>query len=395
MAMTWWNRPKIRSFDGIICDGSVRSGKTLAMTLGFFLWSMATTRGKVYGICGKTIGSLRRNMIVHLADWLGGLFQITEHRSENKLILTDPSGRENIYYLFGGQDEGACQLIQGITLAGVLMDEVVLMPRSFVEQACARCSEPGSKLWFNCNPEGPEHWFYKEWILHSHAKRMLHLHFTMEDNPGLEENIKRRYERLYSGVFYRRFVLGHWCMAEGLVYDFDPDRHISTQFDRLRQKMPPDGKFFISVDYGTQNPFSAGLWLVTKGKAYRLREFYHDGRATGKTLTDQEYCDALEKLAGQLPVEQVVIDPSASSMIAALRKRGRFRIRKAKNRVLPGIRLVQSLLATEVLQFSPDCVDSIREFGLYRWAEGDVPLKENDHAMDDIRYFCSTILRKS
>ncbi len=358
------------------------------MTLGFFLWSMSTTRGKVYGICGKTIGALRRNVISHLGDWLGGLYQISDHRSENRLVLTAPDGRDNTYYLFGGQDESACQLIQGITLAGVLLDEVALMPRSFVEQACARCSEPGSKMWFNCNPEGPDHWFYREWILGARDKGILHLHFTMDDNPGLNEDVKRRYERLYAGVFYRRFVLGQWCMSEGLIYRLDPERHLGESFDK-------NGKFYISVDYGTQNPFSAGLWKTFGGKAYRVREFYHDGRSSGKTMTDEEYCDALEELAGEEPVELVVIDPSASSMIAALRRRGKFRIRKAKNRVLPGIRLVQSLLATDALVISPGCHNTIREFGLYRWASGDTPLKENDHAMDDIRYFCSTILKRT
>jgi len=384
--MTWWNRPKFKELDGIICDGAVRSGKTVAMTVGFFLWSMARFDCQVFGICGKTIGALRRNMIVHLPGWLGGLFRITESRSENKLTVT-LGRRQNTYYLFGGQDESACQLIQGITLAGVLLDEVALMPRSFVEQACARCSVAGSKLWFNCNPEGPEHWFYKEWILGRQQKGLLHLHFTMEDNPGLDAHIKRRYERLYTGVFYRRFVLGQWCVAEGLVYQFDPVRHVSTKFDKK-------GRFFISVDYGTRNPFSAGLWCVSGGKAYRVKEFYHDGRSTGKMLTDEQYCDALEALAGECPVEQVIIDPSASSLIAALRARGRFSVRKAKNDVLPGIRLVQSLLAADILQFSPQCRDCIREFSLYRWDQGDQPRKENDHAMDEVRYFCSTVLRR-
>jgi len=419
--MTWWNRPGLKSFDGIICDGAVRSGKTVAMTLGFFLWSMAFFQDQVFGICGKTIGALRRNMISRLPQWLGGLFRIRESRSENKLVVSF-GRRENTYYLFGGEDESACQLIQGITLAGVLLDEVALMPRSFVEQACARCSVEGSKLWFNCNPEGPEHWFYKQWILGCKQKRILHLHFTMEDNPGLQEQIKRRYKRLYSGVFYRRFVLGQWCVAEGLVYEFDRQRHVfdkmlyseggsgiqksknnnSAVFDKNRYGQQDRGsekskdykKWYISVDYGTRNPFSAGLWCVTGGKAWRVGEFYHDGRATGKMLTDEQYCDALEQLAGDRPIESVVVDPSAASLIAAIRARGRFPVRKARNDVLPGIRLVQSLLAADILRFSSDCKDCIREFGLYKWGEGDRPVKENDHAMDDVRYFCSTVLRR-
>ena len=390
LAMTWWNRPELKDFDGILCDGAVRSGKTLSMVVGFFLWSMGSFSGSTFAICGKTVGSLRRNIIGNLEDWLGEMFSIREHRSENKLVVSDTAGRENTYYLFGGRDESSCKLIQGITLAGVLLDEAALMPKSFVEQACARCSEPGSKLWFNCNPEGPEHWLYKEWILKSKEKNMLRLHFTMDDNPALPVSIRHRYENLYSGVFYRRFILGQWCMAEGLIYEFDPNLHVSEPKDTR-------GRYYISVDYGTRNPFSAGLWQVSGGKAYRIREFYHSGRDTGRMLTDEDYCDALEALAGNLPVEQVVVDPSAASFIAAIRRRGRFSVRKAKNEVLSGIRLVATLLKAGILQFSPNCRDTIREFRLYRWedaGEKDSVVKENDHAMDDIRYFCATILRR-
>lgn len=389
LAMTWWNRPGLCDRDALICDGSIRAGKTLAMSCGFFLWSMSCFDRAVFAICGKTIGSLRRNVILHLHDWLGGLMRVTEHRAENKLVVRMGS-RVNTYYLFGGQDEGSYMLIQGITLAGVLLDEVALMPRSFVEQAVARCSEPGSKLWFNCNPGSREHWFYREWICQGRRKNALHLHFTMADNPGLLPQVRQRYERLYTGVFYQRYVLGQWCQAEGIIYRFDESRHICRE-------IPEQGRWYISVDYGTHNPFSAGLWCVTGGKGYRVREFYHDGRATGRQLTDEEYHDALEVLAQDAPVEQVIIDPSASSMIALLRRRGVFRVRKARNAVLPGIRLVSSLLQQERLLFAPCCRDSIREFGLYCWENDDArdtPRKENDHAMDDIRYFCMAVMAR-
>ena len=391
LAMTWWNRPGLKGFDGILCDGAIRSGKTLSMVVGFFLWSMASFDRATFAICGKTVGALRRNILGNLEEWLGELFQIREYRSENKLVVTDKSGRENTYYLFGGRDESSCKLIQGITLAGILLDEAALMPQSFAEQACARCSVSGSKLWFNCNPEGPEHWLYKQWILKARQKNLLHLHFTMDDNPALSESIRRRYEALYRGVFYRRFILGQWCMAEGLVYDFQPQLHVKAP-----EKM--GGRYYISVDYGTRNPFSAGLWQVSEGKAYRIREFYHSGRESGRMMTDEEYCDALETLAGNCFVEQVIVDPSAASFMAAIRRRGRFSVRKARNEVLPGIRWVATLLHSGRLLISPECQDSIREFGLYRWedkGERDSVVKENDHAMDDIRYFCATVLRRT
>ena len=387
--MTWWNRPGLKQYDALICDGAVRSGKTVCMTVGFFLWSMANFDGCVFGICGKTVASLRRNILIHLQDWLGDILQIREHYSQSKLVVTDGRGHRNTYFLFGGENESSYMQIQGVTLAGVLLDETALMPRSFVEQACARCSVAGSRLWFNCNPQGPEHWFYKEWILGRKEKNALHLHFTMADNPGLDPKIRRRYGCMYTGVFYQRYILGQWCLAEGLIYAFDKERHIARE-------LPQAGRYYISVDYGTRNPFSAGLWCVAKGRAVRIREYYHNGREGGMR-TDEEYYRELEKLAGALPVEQVIVDPSAASLIASIRHHGRFSVRKAKNEVLSGIRLVAAMLKAGVLQIAPECTDSIREFGLYRWQDqkgADAPCKENDHAMDDIRYFCATVLRR-
>ena len=385
LAMTWWNRPKFCHLDAIICDGAVRSGKTLSMTVGFFLWSMASFQGCNFALCGRSISSLRRNIVSNLPSWLGGLFTVREHRGDNRLILTY-GGRENTYYLFGGLDESSYKQIQGITLAGAFLDEVVLMPRSFVEQTCARCSVAGSKLWFNCNPAGPEHWFYKEWVCKAEEKKALRLHFTMEDNPGLDSTVRARYGRLYTGVFHRRYVLGQWCMAEGLIYEFDPARH-------TEEATPSGGSYYISVDYGTMNPFSAGLWCVSGGVAYRIREFYYDGRSRQATKTDEEYYEALLKLAGDLPITYVVVDPSAASFIALIRRKGRFPVRKAKNSVADGIRLVASFLQAGRLKIHPDCADTLREFALYSWEEGkEQPKKEHDHAMDDIRYFCATIL---
>ena len=385
--MTWWNRPEFRDRDGIICDGAVRSGKTVSIADGFMLWSMTRFSGGVFALCGKTVASLRRNVSDNLSQWLGDVFEIRENRGESKLTVTDGQGNTNVYYLFGGRDESAYKTVQGITLSGALLDEVALMPRSFVEQVCARCSEPGSKLWFSCNPSGPEHWFYCDWIQKCREKNLLYLHFTMEDNPALTPQIRARYERLYTGVFYRRYVLGQWCAAEGRIYHLPPEL--------VTGQIPKAGRWYISVDYGTMNPFSAGLWCVCDGKAVRVREFYYDGRKSGKMMTDEEYYRQIVRLAKGVPVEQVIVDPSAASFIATIRAHGLFSVRKAKNEVLPGIRLVARCLQTGVLRIGQDCRDAIREFGLYCWEDsGDRPRKENDHAMDDIRYFCATVLRR-
>ena len=394
LALTWWNRPELKGYDAIICDGSIRSGKTVCMTDGFLLWATATFSGQSFAICGKTVASLRRNIILNMPDWLSGVLQITEKRSENKLIVTDGM-HINTFFLFGGKDESSYALIQGITLAGVLLDEVALMPKSFVEQACARCSVPGSKIWFNCNPAGPDHWFYKEWILQKEKKRALRLRFTMDDNLSLTSGIRERYERTYEGVFYRRYIQGEWCAAEGLVYAFDKEKHVVTE---MPADMDSCGEWYISIDYGTLNPFSAGLWWVYEGRAVRVAEYYYSGRSEKQMLTDEEYYTQLNKLAGDRPIRSVIIDPSAASFIATIRRHGRFSVRKAKNDVLFGIRLTATMLKAGVIQIGAACKDAIREFGLYRWEEkGEVdrPVKENDHAMDDIRYFCATVMRRS
>ena len=304
-----------------------------------------------------------------------------ERRSENSFTLRW-GGRSNRFLLFGGQDEGSAALIQGVTLAGLLLDEAALMPRSFVEQACARCSVPGSKLWFNCNPEGPEHWFYREWILKAEERRALYLHFTMEDNPGLDEAVRERYQRLYSGIFYRRFVLGEWVTAEGRVYDF---------FDRRRDAAPvPPGRmeaWRVSVDYGTVNPTSMGLWGRRNGVWYRVKEFYYDSRREGRQKTDAEYVRDLRTLCGGKRVERVIVDPSAASFLAALRQAG-FPVKAADNRVLDGIRVTAGMLREGKIILCEPCEDCLREMGLYCWESGkEVPRKENDHAMDDLRYF--------
>ena len=385
--LTWWCAPGTRTRAALICDGAVRSGKTLCMGLSFFCWAMRSFRGQSFGLCGKTVTALRRNLLNTLAPVLRELgFQWEEKVSQNKVTVRFGGG-ENTFYLFGGKDEGSAALIQGITLAGVLLDEAALMPRSFVEQACARCSVEGSRLWFSCNPEGPEHWFYKEWVQKAEERNALYLHFTMEDNPALSPRMIRRYARSFSGTFYRRFVLGEWVAAEGRVYDF---------FDESFVRPVPEGEmeqWRISCDYGTVNPASFGLWGKKNGVWYRVKEYYYDSRAEKRQKTDGEYADELEKLAGGRNIRKVVVDPSAASFIELLRRRG-WTVEKADNDVLAGIRTTAELLRKGELVICAPCTDAIREFSLYCWDEkavGDRVKKLHDHAMDDIRYFAVSV----
>ena len=391
--MTWWNRPKYRDKDGIICDGSIRSGKTVSMADGFVLWSMATFDRQTFALCGKTIESLRRNVVTLMPQWLEGLFTITERRSENKLTIS-LGEKSNTYYLFGGKDESSYALIQGITLAGVLFDEVALMPRSFVEQAMARCSVDGSKFWFNCNPENPGHWFYTDWVKKAEERNVMHLHFTMQDNPGLSEKTKARYEKMYAGVFYRRYILGEWVKAEGLVYPmFNREIHVIDQ-------IPPRSarhRYYVSVDYGTVNPFAAGLYDYnpTERKATMLQELYFKGGSNNR-VDNEAYYTMLCNLIGDYPIEYIIIDPSASSMIETIQKYGKYAVVRADNDVLNGIQDVTKFLNAGALYFHKSCKNTFEEFETYSWDEDkseDAVIKENDHSMDQLRYFCRTALR--
>ena len=375
-------------YEAIICDGAIRAGKTMLMVVAFVDWAMREFNGQRFGICSKTVDSACKNIVspyLALTYWKDK-YSVKWRRTDKIMIVSD-GHRENIFEVFGGRDESSFALIQGRTLAGVLVDEVALQPRSFVEQACARCSVDGSKLWFNCNPASPQHWFYNEWVCQPEKHNAIRLHFLLEDNPSLSQRIIDRYKSMYTGVFYNRYILGEWCVAEGLVYDFGEDNIVD--------EVPSNGEYYISIDYGTMNPFSAGLWCVVGGNAVRVKEFYYNGRKTGVQRTDEQYCDDIEALANGYNIKRVIVDPSAASFIAALRKRN-FSVIKANNEVFDGIRRTAEFLREGKIKIHRSCSDSIAEFGLYRWdekASSDTVIKENDHAMDDIRYFVNTVLK--
>ena len=398
--LKWAHLTKFKNRKAIICDGSVRSGKTVSMILGFVHWAMRFFDGKNFGICGKTISSTERNIILPLLNMpdITDYYSLQYIRGENKRIIIRSGSHTNTFFIFGGKDESSYTLVQGITLSGVLFDEVALMPKSFVDQAVARTlSEPEARYWFNCNPESAEHWFYKEWICNTRQKKALHLHFTMQDNPILSPEQIADAERLYTGVFYNRYIKGLWCVAEGLIYPmFDKAVHVTHH-----PELQPGGDYYISCDYGTLNPTSAGLWyLQLDGHAIRLREYYYDGRKTKTPRTDEEHYAALEQLAGDVAgkVRSVIVDPSAASFIECIRRHGLFRVWQADNSVLNGIRDTSSLLQMQYLHICDNCTDIIREFSLYRWDESateDRPIKENDHAMDDMRYFVRTAMTRT
>ena len=395
--LNWWcpDSP-VKEKDGIVADGAIRSGKTVAMSLSFVIWAMFSFSGQNFGMCGKTIGSFRRNVLFWLKLMLKSRgYKVEDHRADN-LVIVRRKGIENYFYIFGGKDERSQDLIQGITLAGVFFDEVALMPESFVNQATGRCSVDGSKYWFNCNPDGPYHWFKINWIDKKKEKNIIYLHFTMDDNLSLSERIKERYRSMYSGVFYQRYILGLWCVAEGIIYDmFDAAKHIIDKFAKL---IDNKNYKYVSCDYGTQNAMVFLLWEKgTDDIWYCTKEYYYSGRDERKQKTDSQYADDLVKFLDGKKVRQIIVDPSAASFITELTNRG-FKVMKAKNDVVDGIRLVGNALTLGIIKFYSCCEMAANEFATYAWdpkaAEHgeDKPIKQNDHVMDAIRYFVATVL---
>lgn len=385
---TWW-RPEspVKDKDIIFVDGSIRSGKTLNMGTSYVLWAMENFNGYLFGIAGKTIGSCRKNVLTDLFKVLNGRgFSVKENRIDNTFIVTRGKS-SNTFEVFGGKDEGSQALIQGRTLAGMLFDEAALMPESFINQAVGRCSIEGSKLWFNCNPASPFHFLKTEYLDKIEKKNIFHIHFTQDDNLTLSEKIKKRYREQYSGLFYQRFILGLWVLADGVIYDsFNPDIH-------LKPKTEKDFKnFIVGVDYGTSNPT---VFLLigynSEDDIHVLREYYFDSRKKNVQKTDAEYTAELMKFLKGVPYKNIYIDPSAKSFSVALTQAG-FRIKEAQNAVLDGIRFVSSKLKQIQITFSKECKNLIGEMSTYCWDSKkqkigeDKPIKEYDHAMDALRY---------
>lgn len=401
--LTWWcpDSP-VKDYEGIIADGSIRSGKTLCMSLSFVIWAMTVFDGQNFAICGKTIGSLRRNVIFWLKLMLRSRGYVVQDRRAENLLIIRKGNRLNYFYEFGGKDERSQDLIQGITLAGLLCDEVALMPESFVNQATARCSVAGSKFWFNCNPEGPQHWFYVNWIRKCRKKRLLYLHFTMDDNLSLDGNIKARYRSQYIGVFFDRYILGLWVAAEGLIYSmFSEKEHVVPVIpaDKAGKLVPRKyTEFMLSCDYGTQNATVFLLWGFYSGAWYIIREYYHSGRDTKRQKTDEEYYQDLVVFVADTLVRGIIVDPSAASFIACIRRHGRFVVYPANNSVVDGIRLTGSLMTAGKLFICEGCNSTIGEIRSYCWDDKpgeDAPIKENDHAMDAMRYMVYTHIRRN
>lgn len=389
----WWREDSpVKDYDIIIADGAIRSGKTVAMICSFLQWSCATFAEQNFIVAGRTIGSLKRNVIkpmIQILEAWGWLY--TYNRSENYLLIGS-----NTYYLFGANTEASQDVLQGLTAAGALADEAALFPKSFIDQMDGRCSVDGAKTFMNCNPAGSVlHTFHKDFIAieNRKKKRIYYLHFTMDDNYSLTEYVKARYRRRFVGLFFNRMIRGLWVVAEGLVYDMFKDDIHKIPYEQNKSYI----EYYITIDYGTQNPCCYLLigkyddvWEVVK-------EYYYDGRENGVQKTDAEYVQDFLTFSAGITYKGVIVDPSAASFIAALGQVIHSScILPANNDVIDGIRNVATLLGQNKLHINDNCENTLKEIQMYSWdgksVEKDKPIKHNDHAMDALRYFVRTIL---
>lgn len=384
--LNWWCRSSpVRDYNGIIADGAIRSGKSVAMSLSFVIWAMSEFEACNFAMCGKTIGSFRRNVLFWLKLMLRSRgYSVSEQRTEN-LVVVRRGNLENYFYVFGGKDERSQDLIQGITLAGVFFDEVALMPESFVNQATGRCSVDGSKFWFNCNPGSPAHWFKTGWIDKRADKRLLYLHFTMDDNLSLSEAVKERYRGMYTGVFFKRYILGEWKSADGVIYrQFadDPERFILDE-------VPADIIIgTMGLDFGGNGSAHAGC-LVGITRGYRsiviLGEYYRKEVIDPGTLTD-DVCGFVQRSQAQVRATSIWCDSAETTLIKGIRTEVFARhipveVRNArKGEIIDRIRLCDMLMSQGRFFIMRRCRHTIAALSEAVW-DGKSPTK--DKRLDD------------
>lgn len=384
-------------YDAVIADGAIRSGKTSFMTLSYIRDAMERFNNQDFIILGNTVRTVERNVIDPYKElaYAKKRYKIDYNRGNHVLTVKNHLA-ENRFHVFGGNNERSYEPIQGMTAAGCMVDEVAICNKKAVDTATSRCSVDGSLLWFNCNPSYPTHWFREEWILGAKEKNALYLHFTMDDNPGLSDKIKERFNRQYRGVFHERYIKGLWVVAEGLIYQFDSTYEYTCSHDEaLGVEGKQGGYWYISIDYGITNPFAAILWRIKDGVAYAVDEYYFDSRKEGWRKTDSEHYEAVANLAGDRYIQGIIIDPSATSFKEEIWRGNKFDVYDANNAVVEGIRTTDEMLHDGRIKISETCTNGIIELQQYRWDDkkNDVPIKEKDHFCDSARYMSNTVLK--
>ena len=364
--------------------GATRSGKTYLDFKWIIPLRIRERAGKdgLAVILGVTKSTIERNVLEPMRNLYGDKLVGAISSDNTAWIFGEKC------YCLGAEKVSQVSKIRGASIKYCYGDEVADWSEEVFALLKSRLDKEYSCFDGTYNPQYPNHWLKK--FLDSNADIFSQV-YTIDDNPFLPPSFVENLKKEYAGtVFYDRYILGKWTLAEGLVYPMFGDSCIV-------QDIPDTGDYYISIDYGTHNPFSAGLWCVTKTEAVRIGEYYYCGREERKEKTPEEYYSEVKRLAGGRDIKCLIVDPSADAFIATVKKHHEFKVRGAVNDVLPGIQTTAEMIASGKLKIHESCEDAIREFGLYRWdekAESDRVVKENDHAMDEIRYMVMTVLKK-
>lgn len=365
--------------------GATRSGKTYLD----FRWIIPIRIRERIGkdglavILGVTKSTIERNVLEPMRNIYGDELVGTISSDNTAWIFGEKC------YCLGAEKVSQVSKIRGASIKYCYGDEVADWSEEVFALLKSRLDKEYSCFDGTFNPQYPDHWLKK--FLDSNAD-IFSQTYTIDDNPFLPESFKQNLKKEYEGtVYYERYILGRWVIAEGLVYPmFDRARNVTSE-------RGGPGRYWISSDYGTQNPTVFTLWREYGGKAIMEREYYHSGRESGRQKTDEEYYQDLEAFVDGYRIERVVLDPSAASFAECIRRHGKFSVWKANNAVLDGIRFTGACIKSGIIKFHESCKNAFREFGLYSWdkdAGEDCVIKENDHCMDAIRYFCMTVLRR-
>lgn len=364
--------------------GATRSGKTYLDFKWVIPLRIRERAGKdgLAVILGVTKSTIERNVLEPMRNIYGDELVGTISSDNTAWIFGEKC------YCLGAEKVSQVSKIRGASIKYCYGDEVADWSEEVFTLLKSRLDKEYSCFDGTYNPQYPNHWLKK--FLDSDADIFSQV-YTIDDNPFLPPSFVENLKKEYAGtVFYDRYILGKWTLAEGLVYPMFGDSCIV-------QDIPDTGDYYISIDYGTHNPFSAGLWCVTKTEAVRIGEYYYCGREERKEKTPEEYYSEVMRLAGGRDIKCLIVDPSADAFIATVKKHHEFKVRGAVNDVLPGIQTTAEMIASGKVKIHESCEDAIREFGLYRWdekAESDRVVKENDHAMDEVRYMVMTVLKK-
>ena len=381
-----------------IAEGSVRSGKTIGTILAWLeiLARLKPSKSQHLIMVGKTDGSLYRNVIRPMTELVGS--DLKYYPGKVYISLWG----HNVF-VFGANDERSENKIRGMTVRKAYCDEITLFPYSFWVQLRNRMSCDDSQVIATTNPDSPAHWLKKEVLDRWETTSLYWMKFLIEDNIHLPRKYIAELRSELTGLWYDRFFLGKWVLAEGSIYDFfeENNKYLLTEDEAAELRAD---YYVVSIDYGTTNPTSIGYYGVnhnyngtTKPKAWKIDECYYDSKVTGVQKTDLEQVEMLKKfLKDKIPPDKIIVDPSAASFIAQLERSGFWNVIPAENAVLDGIRLQAQMLRSGAYKIVDVCHQTIRDYGSYVWDENaqkkgeDKPKKENDHTKDEERYFIET-----